>query len=188
MKNILRTAYKVKRKELSEKEIHDLSVQIAKNLISLLPDKAANIHTFLPIAKLNEVDTNVVMAEVKKEKPYFNWIISQADFDTYDLYHYFYNEKTKLRENHYGIPEPIDGEPAEIDTFDIVLVPLLAFDKKGKRIGYGKGFYDRFMALCPWKCRFIGLSFFEVSETLFQADEWDVNLHYCATPTKNYGF
>ena len=82
----------------------------------------------------------------------------------------------------WGIQEPKQGIPTEIEKIDLVLVPLLAFDKAGHRVGYGKGFYDRFLKGCRPDCLKAGLSFFEAEEILTDADELDVPLDLCVTP------
>ena len=63
---------------------------------------------------------------------------------------------------------------------DLVIVPLLAFDKKGYRVGYGKGFYDRFLQNS--KTLKIGLSFFAPTEEIIDVHLNDVRLDKCITP------
>ena len=70
----------------------------------------------------------------------------------------------------------------------MVLVPLLAFDSKGYRVGYGKGFYDRFLKQCRNDCVKIGLSYFEPIDAINDAGEFDVPLDFCITPQKAYVF
>ncbi|MGC4022748.1 MAG: 5-formyltetrahydrofolate cyclo-ligase, partial [Cyclobacteriaceae bacterium] len=70
--------------------------------------------------------------------------------------------------------------PAE--KIDIVIVPLLAFDAAGNRVGYGKGFYDQFLKTCRKDCKKIGLSLFEASQDLISNEEHDVKLDYAITP------
>ena len=71
---------------------------------------------------------------------------------------------------------------------DVVFVPLLAFDSKGHRVGYGKGFYDRFLNECRKDVITVGLSFFEAEDEFIEANETDVPLDYCVTPLKVYSF
>jgi 5-formyltetrahydrofolate cyclo-ligase len=71
---------------------------------------------------------------------------------------------------------------------DVVFVPLLAFDKKGHRVGYGKGFYDKFLSECKPETIKIGLSFFEPEELISDVFEDDVTLNYCVTPNGVYAF
>jgi 5-formyltetrahydrofolate cyclo-ligase len=67
-------------------------------------------------------------------------------------------------------------------------VPLLAFDEKGFRVGYGKGFYDRFLKQCKDGGIKIGLSYFNPIDTIEDAGEFDVPLNFCITPQKVYVF
>ena len=62
--------------------------------------------------------------------------------------HYLLTDNTKIKKNKYNIPEPIDGIEVPDNKIEVVFVPLLAFDKKGHRVGYGKGFYDHFLSGC----------------------------------------
>ena len=90
------------------------------------------------------------------------------------------------REKH--IPEPKQGIPTPTDKIALVIVPLLAFDKSGARVGYGKGFYDKFLKGCRPDCKKIGLSFFEPIEQISDTNEFDINLTHCITPNKLYQF
>lgn len=70
----------------------------------------------------------------------------------------------------------------------MVFVPLLAFDKNGDRVGYGKGFYDKFLKECKPEIIKIGLSFFEPEEKIDGIFEEDIKLDYCVTPNEIYTF
>ena len=70
----------------------------------------------------------------------------------------------------------------------MVLVPLLAFDKLGHRVGYGKGYYDRFLAKCPPNCLRIGLSLFDPVERIDDVVPTDIRLNSCLTPVHTYVF
>jgi len=70
----------------------------------------------------------------------------------------------------------------------VVFVPLLAFDKSGNRVGYGKGFYDNFLAKCNPETLKIGLSFFEIEEEILDINPKDIRLNLCITPQKTYNF
>jgi 5-formyltetrahydrofolate cyclo-ligase len=61
-------------------------------------------------------------------------------------------------------------------------VPLLAYDKHGNRVGYGKGFYDNFLSKCKPETIKIGLSFFPPEDKIDDVSENDVNLDFCVTP------
>ena len=85
-------------------------------------------------------------------------------------------------------PEPVDGVEIPSTKIDVVFVPLLAFDEKGNRAGYGKGFYDAFLSECKPDAIKIGLSFFESEELITDVFEGDVKLDYCVTPNSIHSF
>ena len=71
---------------------------------------------------------------------------------------------------------------------DVVFVPLLAYDKQGNRVGYGKGFYDKFLSECKSNVVKIGLSFFDPEEFIEDVFENDVKLNICITSLEVYNF
>jgi 5-formyltetrahydrofolate cyclo-ligase len=90
--------------------------------------------------------------------------------------------------NRYGILEPSNGEIVDPLAIDIVMIPLLAFDQLGYRVGYGKGYYDRFLCKCRRDVIKIGFSFFEAEPVIKDIDNYDVPLNYCITPLRVYEF
>jgi 5-formyltetrahydrofolate cyclo-ligase len=90
--------------------------------------------------------------------------------------------------NKYNIAEPASGRVLDPVRIDCVFVPLLAFDIKGYRVGYGKGYYDRFFARCRKDVLKIGFSFFEAEQPIDDIDQFDVPLNYCITPMRTYEF
>ena len=70
------------------------------------------------------------------------------------------------------------------NEFDFVFVPMLAFDMNGYRVGYGKGFYDRFLKYCKDSCVFIGLNIFDKQIKIDDIEESDIPLDFCVTPKK----
>jgi len=93
-----------------------------------------------------------------------------------------------LNLNKWGIPEPENGSAIAPQLIDLILVPLLCFDKQGYRVGYGKGFYDRFIARCRPDVTTIGLSFFEPVDSIADVDAYDIPLTFCVTPERLYHF
>ena len=90
--------------------------------------------------------------------------------------------------NKFGIVEPSDGEKIDTADIDLVLTPLLTFDKTGNRVGFGKGFYDKIFSRCRSDVIKIGLSFFEATGIIEDINQFDVPLNYCVTPKKVYRF
>lgn len=98
------------------------------------------------------------------------------------LVHIKYENRNQIEITEWGIPEPTSGDQTEPANLDMVFVPLLAVDQKGYRVGYGKGFYDRFLSQCNSNCLFIGLSYFEPIASIADRNEFDIPLHCCVTP------
>jgi 5-formyltetrahydrofolate cyclo-ligase len=63
-----------------------------------------------------------------------------------------------------------------------VLIPLLAFDKKGNRVGFGKGYYDKFLVHCKPTVLKVGLSFFDPVDEIEDIIGIDIPLDFCVTP------
>ena len=95
--------------------------------------------------------------------------------------------ETKFQKNKWQIPEP-EGPALENITFDFVIVPLLYCDKKGNRIGYGKGFYDRFFSELHSETQKIGVNFFSPIEEIDDVFENDIPLDYLVTPMEVLSF
>ena len=114
-------------------------------------------------------------------------IISKSNFKDYSLTNYILDDDVILELNKYGIPEPKNGKKIKNNLIDVVFVPLLSYDKKGSRVGYGKGFYDRFLSNQKNNIIKVGLSFFGPEETV-EKKEFDQSLDYCITPEKVFSF
>lgn len=184
-KKQLRKYYKELRNKLSEEKREEKSLKIANRSLGLPIWDKLYYHIFLTIKKQKEINTDYLLQILHgKDK---NIVASKSDFHTNEMIHYLLQDNTPLSLSAYGIPEPTNGIRLSPEVIDIVFVPLLAFDKKGHRIGYGKGFYDRFLAQCTPDTIFIGLSFFEAEESIAH-EPTDIPLHYCITPERTYTF
>ena len=115
-------------------------------------------------------------------------VLSKSDFETRKMKHLLLTDTTKIKKNEFNIPEPVDGIEVPTSKIEVVLVPLLAFDKSGNRVGYGKGFYDTFLSECKLDVIKIGLSFFDAEDQIDDVFENDVKLDYCITPKQIYTF
>ena len=185
-KKALRKTYKTFRKDLSETQIEDLSLAISNELLKLPIWDYTFYHIFLAIEELKEVNTNYILNILSgKDK---NILISKSDFKTGNMTHFLLTDSTLIKKNDYNIPEPIDGIEISTDKIEVVFIPLLAFDKTGNRVGYGKGFYDRFLANCKPETVKVGLSFFDAEDEINDTHEGDVRLDYCVTTERVYKF
>lgn len=180
-KSELRKLYKRKRKELTKEQVISLQKNIYKQVFFLDFSKVTSIHVFLSIEKQYEIDTQPIIDFLRVLGKTI--VISKSDFKTNTLEHYLYNENTRLEVNEYGIPEPVNAESIAVENIDLVFVPMLISDAKNYRVGYGKGFYDRFLKECKSTVKTIGLNFFEPITSIEDVDEHDVALQKVIYPT-----
>ena len=185
-KKELRAAYKNLRRQLSANDIEEKSLAVANKTLLLPIWELTYFHIFLPIESLKEINTEFILHLLSgKDKEI---VVSKSDFETRDMTHYLLTDNTKFKTNSYGIPEPVNGLEVPSKTIDVVFVPLLAFDVLGNRVGYGKGFYDKFLTDCRPEIIKIGLSFFEAVDAVNDVFESDIKLDYCVTPKGIYAF
>lgn len=183
-----RNHFKNKRNVLTQSSIEALSLAIANRSLEISKFwDYSTYHIFLHIEKQNEVNTDCLLHILQgKDK---NIVVSKSNFEDLSMRHFLLTEQTKLRPNKWGIPEPENGITVDEKQLEVVFVPLLGADKNGNRIGYGKGFYDRFLAQCKTDVLKVGLSFFSPLNVCFEGVESsDVALDYLITPEKVFRF
>ena len=185
-KKELRKKYKELRQFLSSEEIEDKSLAIANQLLRMDIWDKLYYHLFLTIEEQKEINTEYILQILAgKDKEI---VISKCEFATLEMTHFLLTDNTKIKKNYYNIPEPIDGLEVPDTKIDVVFVPLLAYDKQGNRVGYGKGFYDNFLNKCKPETIKIGLSFFSPEEKIEDVSESDVKLTFCVTPDAIFSF
>ena len=185
-KKEFRLKYKKLRHELSMSQIDDYSLAIANQLLKLDIWNFSFYHIFLAIEEQKEVHTDYILNILSgKDK---NIVISKSNFEDASMAHYLLTDSTTIKKNSYNIPEPIDGIPIAPNLIDVVFIPLLVYDTIGNRIGYGKGFYDRFLDSCKPETLKIGLSFFKPENDTFEICDTDIKLDYCVTPDQVFQF
>ncbi len=185
LKKDLRVNFGMERDSLTREALLNSSLGLANALLRAPIWNGTYYHLFLPIFEKKEIDTSFVLSILQgKDKE----VVVPKVSGPSSLTHYLLTDNTTLAKNAWGIPEPVDGLTISPKKIDFVFVPLLAFDRKGNRVGYGKGFYDRFLAECRPGVIKIGLSLFEAVEKVTDVADTDIGLDYCATPTNLYSF
>lgn len=187
-KQDLRILFKQKRKELSLHSIEKFNDLILINFQKLPIPSIECVHTYLSSFKLGEPETATIIKYLQFKNPLIKVVIPKVDIHAGHLVHYHYNEGVEMIKNRYGIDEPKEGWPISEKEIDMVLIPLLAFDKKGYRVGFGKGYYDKFLSRCRWDVLKVGLSFFEPVEEIEDITGYDIPLDFCVTPMENFIF
>lgn len=192
-KKELRAKYKALRQEFTDVEIQDKSLAIANRMLQL--DAMAfgsqvwektYFHLFFSIEEHKEIDTEFILQILAgKDKEI---VVAKSNFETLQMTNYLLTDNTKFQKNLYNIYEPVDGLEVPNFKIEVVFVPLLAYDKLGNRVGYGKGFYDIFLSKCKDDVIKIGLSFFEPEEAIDDVSLTDIRLDFCVTPTTIHAF
>jgi 5-formyltetrahydrofolate cyclo-ligase len=189
-KSELRKHYLSKRKAISAEEITIKSQQITDLFFQNFDlSKVKYLHIFLPIIKHNEINTFLIIRYLRQNIAQTNIVIPKIIPEKSELENYLFNEKN-LIENPWGIVEPSGENQEKIfpEQIDLVIIPLLIFDKNGNRVGYGKGFYDRFLQQCKPETLKIGLCLEEPIEMIEDVNDFDVKMDFCITPNKIYKF
>ena len=182
-KRDLRKVYKLKRSSLTNTET--LSLEIANKTLEIDIWNLQNYHVFFPIEKHKEVDSKLIIQIAQgKDK---NVILPKLNLESKTIDSFLLTDSTPLKTNHLGISEPFNGIQINNNQIDLVFVPLLAFDNFGHRVGYGGGYYDKFLSKCPRAIK-VGLSYFDPINKIEDINSKDIKLDYCITPNKVYKF
>ena len=185
-KKELRVKYKALRQELTLDEIEDKSLAIANKMLQLDVWEKTYFHLFLTIEEQKEIETEFILQILAgKDKEI---VVAKSNFETLEMTNYLLTNNTKFQKNEHNIYEPVDGLEVPNSKIEVVFVPLLAYDKLGNRVGYGKGFYDNFLSKCNEDIIKIGLSFFESEESIDDVSPSDIRLDYCVTPKTIHSF
>lgn len=177
IKSEIRTFYKSKRKELSTEAVNEISLQILENLKSMEIWANPNFHVFIPIPNHNEINTLPLidyLFELNKEV-----IVPKIENDK--MLSCLIDSETEFELGKFNVPEPKTFQLIDSTKIDIIFMPMLICDQKGNRIGYGGGYYDRFLQECRNDVIKIGLNFFEPIDEIKDVLESDVPLDYCVT-------
>ncbi|MFZ9029211.1 MAG: 5-formyltetrahydrofolate cyclo-ligase [Crocinitomicaceae bacterium] len=185
-KEELREYYLKKRELLAPKQLDDISQQITHMLFSNYQLDHKMVSLFLPIERKKEINTYLIWEKARS----FDAKVAVPKINSRrDIKHIVFDTHDQLEISTFGIPEPKKGRVVAAEHFEYVFLPLLTFDEQGNRVGYGGGYYDRFLTKCAPRCKFIGLSQFPpTEETIEGVLPTDVKLHACITPDKIYRF
>lgn len=186
-KKELREFYIDKRKKLLPNEVDFLNNRVAEKFNDLNLESVKIVHIFYPISGKREVDSLVLKEGITKRNPDVKYVLPKVNHDTGLLSNILWEQDTPLSVNRWGIVEPEYGFDIPINTIDLIIIPLLAFDKQGNRLGYGKGFYDRFLSQCRPDTLKVGVSYFEPEDSI-ETDNFDIPLDMCITPEKVWKF
>lgn len=189
-KEDIRVLYKEKRATLSLNLKSKMDDLLLIQFQQLAIDIPSLIMTYSPIKELNEFDPQIITDYCYFKNPgqHLFYPVMMERKKHPQIISVIVDDDTIFKTNKYGIEEPVEGIDMIPTEIDLIIVPLLCFDKKGNRVGYGKGYYDRFLKQCRKDCIKIGFSYFDPVEQVDDINKFDVKLDYGITPDTIYQF
>lgn len=186
LKHEIRKLFLQKRAVLSEQQKNEFSSKLAPRFLDQLDESCKTVHIFLPIQLKNEIDTWPIIRQLWKLG--IEVVVPIVHSKEIKISNCHLSKNTQLSENKWGVPEPVNCTEIENDKIDVVVLPLLAFDKNGYRVGYGKGYYDRFLVGLSKDVLKVGLSYFPAIDAISDINLWDIQMDMCITPQKTHRF
>ncbi|TDW97571.1 5-formyltetrahydrofolate cyclo-ligase [Dinghuibacter silviterrae] len=182
-----RTYYLQERVRLTAAERETMSAGLLSQFERITFPPLKVVHVYRPLLAKGEIDTQPFVRHLEALFPGLTLVVPRVSGSS-DLEHLVWDTGTFFAPGAYGIPEPVEGIRVIPGAVDLVIVPLLIFDRDGFRVGYGRGMYDRFLAQCRPDVLKVGLSLFEPMPRLEDRGEFDVPLSIGVTPTQLYEF
>lgn len=143
-KKELRASIRARKRAMTEEEILSRSEALTRLFLeSDLYKNAQNIYGYLPYNQ--EVRTVAMLEQAQKDGKRVAVPKCYGD----EMKFIWLDDLTRVEKGYANIPEPIEDGPVADDETALVLMPGLAFDPQGHRIGYGGGFYDKFLSAEP---------------------------------------
>jgi len=153
-KQLLRDRARALRSSLSPAEILEKSERICHNLMDVLHGQYP---LMVYVSKPMEVHTRALIVQLLAQGK--TVVVPIIEKDTKTLRLSFIEDPAVLSQSTFDVSEPVGHElPAQASDVKAVIIPMLAFDKRGNRLGYGAGYYDRFLTTHPHMTR-IGIAF-----------------------------
>ncbi len=186
LKSEARSQFLAQRKELSSQEL-----LMRDDLLLIQFQKMDWTHThvlgsFYPMEHQNEPNSLLLTDYLKFIIPDLQVMYPVVNLSQHTMQ--FFPSSDQTQTNPWGIEEPLPNNTIPAQNIDTFLVPLLGFDKLGHRIGFGKGYYDKYFENAPVHVSRIGISYFEPIDAILDTHQFDVPLTHCITPWNSYEF
>lgn len=188
LKSEARKLYKEKRSSLSGNEATKMDNMLLIQFQTVQLPFIECLFSYWPMEENNEPNTHLFNEFLKFRNPELKILYPKADFETHTMHAVAVYVDTPFQKQPFNIYEPDSDEIISPEEIDLAFVPMLICDKRGIRVGYGKGFYDKYLENCRPECIKVGLSYFDPVDKIDDANEFDVPLNLCVTPQNIYVF
>lgn len=184
----IRKAYSAKRNALSATEQAKLNDLLLIQLQKLALPFAQTILNYVPMEHKAEPNTYLFSHYLSFIIPELTLAYPVTDMGNSSMEAYAVHEDTEFERRNFGLIEPISTALLDPQEIDLIIVPLLAADELGYRVGYGKGIYDRYISRCREDVFKIGFSFFPPLERISDININDIPLDILVCPEEIYYF
>ena len=170
-KRALRKRIKEMKRQFSDKELESMSLHTVSRLLA--HPAVVNAETILMYYSLaDEVNTHEAVDDLVRSG---KTVLLPRVIDGENMEIRIYESRDDLAPGHYGIMEPTGKLYTCYENIDIAVVPGMAFDAAGHRLGRGKGYYDRFLPKATHAYK-IGVCFDFQKRAAIPADDFDVTM------------
>jgi len=187
-KKELRLLYKQKRLDISPKDKVKWDDLMLLQLQTFNFEGVNTLLTYWPIEENNEPNTHLFTRYLQHFVPDLRVAYPVTDFTNNTMKAVLVDSEQFYSTNKYGLTEPKDGIEIEPQAIDLIFVPNLICDSNGYRVGYGKGFYDKFLAQCGQDVTLMGFNYFPPIDSISDTNEFDIPMNYCITPNDVFEF
>jgi 5-formyltetrahydrofolate cyclo-ligase len=187
-KQVLRKQYKTERQQISARDRMIMDDLMLIQFQRLPLSNWQTVLSYAPMEQQGEPNISLFEGYLEHFIPQLAFAYPVSDLGNHYITAHLVTASTLFQKNAWGIEEPVDAPVIDPTAIDLVFVPMLICDTQGYRVGYGKGFYDRYLPQCRPDTVKIGFSYFEPVDAITDTHEFDVPLTYCITPKDIYEF
>ena len=188
IKKTVRKEFLQRRMDIPEEDLHQQIALMAFNFRKLKFPPIRYLLSYSPLLTRREFDVSVCEDMLKQQNPSMQTAWPRIEEHSAEMEATLVQRGGLFVKNKFNVLEPISGQIVAAEQLDMIFVPLVAFDDKGYRVGYGKGYYDRYLARCKPDIIRVGFSFFDAIRGIEDINQFDVPLNFCITPYRNYEF
>lgn len=183
-KHDLRQLFCNKRSKLSSQELSEASIRIFDQIKAAKLIEGNMVMLYMSSQNHKELPTDAMFSL----SDHYNVCVPKVINKNGSMEAVVWSKDMPASTNEWGIKEPLSDTYITPEKIDTVVVPLMCFDKAGHRVGFGKGYYDRFLERCSKEVKTIGLSYFEPVDKITDVETTDIPLDVVITPKNIYRF